>query len=124
MFRVHFLQVRRWLVDGCRVESPSLCRLIDHRPERERKKRIQGLPRFFFKLSPFEQSKWGGIKFNLKKKIHSHLYMVSENLSVCLSVKNYLFLHIPKNKKPFQERFPCLAARAIFISLFSPFLTK
>ena len=72
MFRVHFQQVRRWLVDGCRVESPSLCRLKDHQPTTgekkqdwlrpcceltlsrskvhqhttgEIKKRIQGLPR-------------------------------------------------------------------------------
>ena len=38
MFRVHFLQVRRWLVDGCRVESPSLCRLKDHQPTTGEKK--------------------------------------------------------------------------------------
>ena len=32
-----------------------------------------------------------------------------------------LILHIPKNKKQFQERFTSLAARAILVSLFSPF---
>ena len=34
----------------------------------------------------------------------------------------YLILHLPK--KTYQERFASLAARVIFVSLFSPFLTK
>ena len=36
----------------------------------------------------------------------------------------YLILKYPKNKKQFQERFASLATRAIFVRLFSPFLTK